>query len=119
MPCRSAAGPCHARRVHWPAELQALDEHVLRAAHGTPEALVPLFFVATVIGGGWGLLALVPFAVRAATRAVTLRLFAAIAVTSACVSLLKAIFGRVRPCDALLWCAPIDVRSPGGGSFPS
>jgi undecaprenyl-diphosphatase len=25
----------------------------------------------------------------------------------------------VRPCDALGWCAPLAVASPGGGSFPS
>ncbi len=107
------------RAVIWPADLQALDEHVLAAAHGAPAALVPLFFVATVIGGGWGLLALVPFLVRRATREVTLWLLGAIVAQSAIVAALKSLVGRVRPCDALGWCAPIDVSSPGGFSFPS
>jgi undecaprenyl-diphosphatase len=105
--------------VQWPAVLQALDERVLAAAHGQPAALVPIFLAATVIGGGWGLVALLPFALRAATRHVTAWLFAAITATSAGVSLLKALVGRVRPCDALGWCAPVRVTSPGGFSFPS
>lgn len=103
----------------WPVALQTFDEAVLRASLGWPAATVPLFHVATVIGAGWGLLALVPFAARPATRAATLWLFAAIATTSGAVALLKLIFGRARPCDALGWCSPIEILSPGGGSFPS
>ncbi len=103
----------------WPADLQALDERLLLMAHGHPAALLPIFYFATVVGGGWGLCALVPFAIQKRTRAVTLRLFAALAVTSAWVTLLKWLVARVRPCDALGWCAPIAVASPGGGSFPS
>jgi undecaprenyl-diphosphatase len=99
--------------------LQTLDERVLLVARGFPPALVPFFHVLTVVGGGWALLALVPFAVRRATRVATAWLFAAIAVQSALVSLLKALVGRARPCDALAWCEPIAVLSPGGGSFPS
>jgi undecaprenyl-diphosphatase len=105
--------------VSWPGVVQALDEGILAVARGAPAALVPLFFAATVIGGGWGLLALVPFAVRRPTRAATLWLLGAVVATSAMVSTLKLAFGRVRPCDALTWCSPIDVISPGGGSFPS
>jgi undecaprenyl-diphosphatase len=105
--------------VTWPSAIQALDEAWLAAARGAPAALVPLFFFATVVGGGWGLIALVPFLFRAATRAATLWLLGAVAATSAAVSILKDAFGRVRPCDALAWCAPIDVPSPGGHSFPS
>lgn len=103
----------------WPVAVQAFDESILRVAHGAPSFAVPLFFVATVIGAGWGLLALVPFAVQKKTRPATLWLFAAIVTTSAMVSLLKLLFGRIRPCDALAWCPPIEVMSPGGGSFPS
>jgi undecaprenyl-diphosphatase len=105
--------------VIWPGGIQALDEACLAVVHGAPAALVPLFFVATVVGGGWGLLAFVPFAVRPATRAATLWLLGAVVATSALVSTLKALVGRARPCDALAWCAPIDVASPGGWSFPS
>jgi undecaprenyl-diphosphatase len=96
-----------------------LDEATLRAAYGTPAWAVPIFFVFTVIGGGWGLIALVPFALRRSTRLATLWLFAGLAVTSGVVSLLKALVGRVRPCDALPWCAPLSIQSPGGPSFPS
>jgi len=103
----------------WPASLQVLDERMLLAAHGAPAALVPVFYVLTVIGGGWGLVPLLPFAVHRPTRALTAWLLAAIVAQSALVSALKLAFGRPRPCDALGWCAPIDVASPGGGSFPS
>jgi undecaprenyl-diphosphatase len=101
------------------ADVQALDERVLRAAHGFPAPLVPLFHVLTVVGGGWALCALIPFLVRRATRVATAWLLAAITAQSALVSILKALVGRARPCDALSWCAPIAVLSPGGGSFPS
>ena len=102
-----------------PAEIQALDERVLRAALGFPAALVPLFHVLTVVGGGWALVALVPFLARQSTRVATAWLLAAITAQSALVSILKALVGRVRPCDALGWCVPLGVASPGGGSFPS
>jgi undecaprenyl-diphosphatase len=105
--------------VIWPSAIQALDEACLAEVRGAPAALVPLFLVATVVGGGWGLLAVVPFAARPATRAATLWLLGAVVATSAAVSTLKALVGRVRPCDALAWCAPVDVVSPGGHSFPS
>lgn len=106
-------------RMSWPAGIQAFDERLLLSVHGAPALLVPLFVVATVVGGGWGLVALVPFAARQATRAITLWLFGAIATTSALVSLIKLAVGRVRPCDALGWCNSIAFRSPGGPSFPS
>jgi undecaprenyl-diphosphatase len=99
--------------------LQALDERVLLAARGFPPALVPFFHAITVVGGGWALFVLVPFAIRRATRAATAWLFAALAVQSALVSILKPLVGRVRPCDALGWCTSLAVASPGGGSFPS
>jgi undecaprenyl-diphosphatase len=105
--------------VTWPSQIQALDEGLLLSARGVPLVLAPMFLVATVVGGGWGLLALVPFAVSRATRAVTLWLLAAIVAQSAVVAAIKALVGRVRPCDALAWCAPITVASPGGHSFPS
>ncbi len=105
--------------VTWPADLQALDERILTVVHGQPAALVPFFVVVTTIGGGWGLLALVPFAVRRATRAAPLWLLAAIVTQSALVATVKAIVRRVRPCDALGWCGPIAVASPGGHAFPS
>jgi undecaprenyl-diphosphatase len=111
--------PCHHRALSSLSDLQVLDDHILSAAHGWPAALVPFFFVVTVIGGGWGLLAIAPFAVRRATRAATLWLFAAIATQSALVAILKALIRRARPCQALAWCAAIDVACPVGWSCPS
>lgn len=104
-----------------PAGLQSLDERVLLAARGEPPGLVLFFYVLTVVGGGWGLLAFIPFLIRKATRAVTAWLLAAVVVQSALVSTLKALVGRVRPCDALGWCVPLPlgIASPGGHSFPS
>lgn len=105
--------------MNFPAALQLLDEGILRHARGAPPALLPMFFGATVVGGGWALFALLPFAWHRSTRRSTLWLLAAVTATSSVVSVLKAIFARVRPCDALAWSAPIAIASPGGGSFPS
>src|SRR4051812_19848354 len=99
--------------------LQSFDETVLRFALSTPGPGVTVFFVLTMIGGGWGLFALIPFAIRPSTRAVTLWLLAAIAVTSGVGAVLKLLIGRVRPCDALGWCAALSIPSPGGFSCPS
>jgi undecaprenyl-diphosphatase len=103
----------------WPAAVQAFDEAVLRASVGEPRPAVPIFHAATVVGAGWGLFALLPLAWSKATRKATLWLFAAIVLTSGAVSLIKALVGRPRPCDALAWCSPVDIASPGGASFPS
>lgn len=103
----------------WPAALQAFDERLLATAHAAPPALVPLFHVVTVIGGGWGLFAVLPFAARQQSRAIALRLLAAIVAQSAIVALLKLLVGRVRPCHALGWCAPLAGSAPHDYSFPS
>src|SRR5262245_33528997 len=99
--------------------MQGLDESLLRAVHGTPGWAIPIFVAFTVIGGGWGLVALLPFLLRRSSRRATCWLLGAITVTSGVVSLLKAFVGRVRPCDALAWCTPVSLASPGGPSFPS
>ncbi len=80
---------------------------------------MPLFVAFTFVGGGWGMFGLVPFLARAETRATTTRLVLALFATSALVSSVKALVGRVRPCDALAACEPVFVSSPGGHSFPS
>jgi undecaprenyl-diphosphatase len=97
----------------------ALDTSVLRRALGEPAWALPAFYAATVVGAGWGLFALVPFLVLPRTRRVTGVLLVALGVTNLLVSVLKWMVGRVRPCDALEWCHPIFVASPGGGSLPS
>lgn len=102
-----------------PAPVQALDESILHALRDTPSSIVTVFFLLTVVGGGWGLLAFIPFLVRKPTRAPTLFLLGAVTSSSALVSSFKALFGRARPCDALGWCSPLAGSSPGGPSFPS
>ncbi len=105
--------------MSWIAEIQAWDESLLHTVRGTPGWAVPVFFVLTVVGGGWGMFALVPFLIWQRTRTLTLWLIGTIVATSSLVSSIKALVARVRPCDALGWCVPIGIVSPGGGSFPS
>jgi len=99
--------------------IAAADEALFRASRGTPAWATPVFVFFTFVGGGWGMLAFLPFLARQRTRAVTTRLVLALVATSALVSTLKALFGRVRPCDALAGCDAVFVASPGGYSFPS
>lgn len=101
------------------ADLQAIDEQILALAYRRPAALVPFFVAVTTVGGGWGLLAVVPFALKRAMRAVTLWLLGAIVLQSALVSLVKWIVARARPCDLLGWCAPLAWVPQASASFPS
>lgn len=103
----------------WLSVVQKVDEAVLHAALGSPAWAVPLFVVATTIGAGWGLLALAPMLLRTTTRRTTAWLLVAIGAASGLTTLLKAIFRRARPCDALGWCHAVGVGSPGGFSLPS
>jgi undecaprenyl-diphosphatase len=105
--------------VTFPQSVQSLDESLLRAAQGTPAAVIHVLWILTLVGGGWGLFVLTPFIVRPSTRAVALWLLGCATFVSTCVSLFKMGFARVRPCDALGWCPPVLVSSPGGYSFPS
>jgi undecaprenyl-diphosphatase len=100
-------------------DLKVFDESLLSSAHGSPEALVAFFAVLTLTGSGLGLLALVPFVVRRATRVSTLWLLAAIAGQAAVVSILKILVDRVRPCAALVWDTALGGPCPTSGSFPS
>jgi undecaprenyl-diphosphatase len=99
--------------------VQQLDESILLALHRTPSPVVTVFFVLTVIGGGWGLVAFIPFLAQRRHRAPTLALLGAIVFTSILVALLKELFGRVRPCNVLAWCAPLAGGAPSDHSFPS
>jgi undecaprenyl-diphosphatase len=99
--------------------LRALDEALLHAGRGSPAWAAPLFVVVTMVGGGWGLFGLLPLLRRPSARPWVLWLLCALSANSAAVGLIKALVGRVRPCDALAWCAPLMISSPGGPSFPS
>lgn len=109
----------HAPAVTWWETLQRLDLALLMAAREIPPWSIFLFYVFTVIGAGWGMIALVPFLIKAATRRATIALFGALAATSGTVNTIKQLVGRTRPCDALEWCTPLHSDSPGGWSFPS
>ncbi|MEO7327208.1 MAG: phosphatase PAP2 family protein [Minicystis sp.] len=102
-----------------PARVQQLDEAILVALRSTPPPLVTFFMILTVVGGGWGLVVLIPFIFQKRTRASALRLLGASLVTTSLVALLKELFGRVRPCNALDWCSPLLVNAPSDHSFPS
>jgi len=99
--------------------IEALDEALLRSCRGSPAWALPLFVTFTFLGGGWGMIALVPFFFRQKTRDKATWLVLSIATTSLLVSLVKSLVSRVRPCDALAGCAAVFVSSPGGHSFPS
>ncbi len=99
--------------------IQATDEAILRSARGSPTWAVPLFYILTMIGGGLGLVTLVPFAVRRASRSSALWLLAGTLTASGLTAIIKPLVGRTRPCDALGWCSALVIRSPGGQSFPS
>ena len=102
-----------------PDQVQQLDESILLALRDTPSPLVTAFFVLTVIGGGWGLLAFIPFLARKSRRSPTLWLLGAIVANALLVALLKQVFDRARPCNALGWCAPLAGGAPSDPSFPS
>jgi undecaprenyl-diphosphatase len=106
-------------RMTWLDALTELDHSILLAVRDLPSWSLSLFYVITVIGGGWGMIALVPFLIAKASRRTTLLLLAAILVTSGLGNALKTLIGRIRPCDALGWCSPLRGVSPGGWSFPS
>ena len=101
------------------ASLQALDESLLRTAKSAPPALAVAFLVLTHVGGGFGLLALLPLVRLPRFRAAFAWIVLTAGLTALVVSSLKALFGRARPCDALDWCKAELLASPGGGSFPS
>jgi undecaprenyl-diphosphatase len=103
----------------WLAFVQDFDVSVLHFTLGKPAWAVPIFYAFTVVGGGWPLLWLLPFAAERRSRAVALWLTGAVLLTSSLVNVIKELVGRVRPCNAMGWCSAILVEAPGGHSFPS
>jgi undecaprenyl-diphosphatase len=107
--------------------LNELDIRLFRLLHGalsgswtTPMAAL------SVVGGGWGALAVVPLLAAPRTRRFAQALAGVLAVTAVLVFVLKRTVGRVRPCACLegiharVWDAPTDFSFPSGhaaGSF--
>jgi undecaprenyl-diphosphatase len=73
----------------------------------------------SLVGGGWGALALVPMLLWERTRRVGRSLAGVLAVTAVTVFSLKAAFHRVRPCYALPHVRPLVFDAPTDFSFPS
>lgn len=105
--------------MSFPAAIQALDETILRAAQATPNPIVMLLWGMSWVGGGWGLLTVVPFLFRRSSRIAVIWLLACEALVSFFGGQIKGLIERQRPCDALGWCPPVIGFSPGGYSFPS
>lgn len=103
----------------WPDAIQRLDESILVAAHASPSWIVDVLYGFTVIGGGWAMLALIPFFVVKRGRRFAIGATIAIVLQSGLVSLVKWLVERPRPCVALGWCAPLLGPTPQGPSFPS
>lgn len=99
--------------------LAAFDEALLRAARGAPFWALPFFVLLTTVGGVWGLLALVPFLAQRRARPQVVWLIGCLLSTTAIVTALKQLVGRLRPCNALVGCPAIYIASPRDYSFPS
>lgn len=106
----------------------ALDVRAIRWLHETfsQGGWLALMCTLTVIGGGWGALAIVPLFASPRTRRFAASLTATLAVNAVAVFVLKAIIQRKRPylavpgMHALVFQAPTDFSCPSGhaaGSF--
>ena len=108
--------------------MEALDEHLFRVCYAGTTAggtVWVVMVVATVVGSGWTMIALVPFLVRDGTRRVAAELGVTLLVCAAVVFSVKMLVARARPCMHLvgvraLFGQPTDFSFPSGhaaGSF--
>ena len=108
-------------------DFHQLDIAALHALYGgnRSEVLTALVIAVTTLGGGWGMLGLLPLLARRRSRGVATAMTLVLLVTALIVLGLKGIVGRVRPCLSVpgihaLWGAPTDCSFPSGhttGSF--
>jgi len=102
--------------------MASLDLRVLHWLYAGPTAAGAWLWTMvalTVVGSGWSLLAIVPFAWPSRTRRVTFRLLGALVATAVVVFALKALVGRARPCASLGDVHALVFRAPTDPSFPS
>ena len=101
--------------------LEAADLWLLRSlyAGGSSGALRAAISALTFLGSGWMLLGLVPVLFLRRLRMQSVALLVTIGVTSLAVASVKALAGRVRPCNALDWVHPVASGLPTDCSFPS
>jgi undecaprenyl-diphosphatase len=107
--------------------VRELDSSALRHLYGGGHvgALTWTMIAITVLGGGWGMLGLVPLLGWARSRHFAVSLTVVLLTAAGLVFELKRMFGRVRPCFAVpgvraLWGSPTDYSFPSGhtaGSF--
>lgn len=95
-----------------------LDQQLLHALYARGDALAYTMAVLSMIGGGWGLVAIVPWVFVRRTRAFTAWLLGVITTQTALVFAIKRAVGRVRPWEAMhltpLLDAPTDYSFPSG-----
>jgi len=111
--------------------MEALDEYLFRVCYAGPTAggaVLVVMVVATVVGSGWTMVALVPLVVPRRTRRFGAVLGATLVVCATVVFTVKMLVERTRPCSrlgsegvrALVFGAPSDYSFPSGhaaGSF--
>ena len=103
-----------------------LDARIFAVLSESLGGVLPLMAVLTVVGGGYGAIALVPLIAARRTRAFATALAVTLAVNAVVVFVLKRAVARPRPCACLegvtarVFAAPTDFSFPSGhaaGSF--
>jgi undecaprenyl-diphosphatase len=97
------------------------DRSVLKAlyAGGLPSDFVNAIAVVSFLGSGWMLLGLLPPLLVRQYRLPAAAALATLTVTSAAVASIKALTGRIRPCNTLAWANTLSIDVPSDHSFPS
>jgi undecaprenyl-diphosphatase len=101
--------------------LFSLDLALLRALYAGdwPSSGVMAVVALSFLGSGWMMFGFLPGLGMRALRTQVLVAIVTLALTSATVTTVKALTGRVRPCNALSWAHALSVDMPTDGSFPS
>jgi len=101
--------------------IEALDLWLLRALYtgGSAGAWRDFIVAASFLGSGWMLFGLIPTMFLQSMRTQSAALLLVTAATSGVVASVKALAGRVRPCNALDWVHPVSLALPTDHSFPS
>src|SRR5450432_239878 len=98
------------------------DERYFRFLYGGASthsgAVFVIMVMTTLVGGGWGMLVVIPFLAREETRKMAAALLATFLVAATVVTVLKNTIGRSRPFVSLSGVTAL-YGSPTGYSFPS
>ncbi len=100
--------------------LPAFDAHVFHLLYAQEPGLLRAIMIAfSLVGGGWGIFAIVPLLVPLRTRRVAAWLVGTLLVTGVVVFALKAAVGRDRPFRVFTGLRALALDSPTDHSFPS